>query len=103
MKWRQCLALSAVFAALTALGLLVFPGHSFLLSDTQIYIPLFEHLRDSRLLNSDLILSGAHLSSWASPDARLEPGAPLNATLQRGSVNVGQRPFSDGSSSNLSN
>ena len=77
MKWRQSLALSAVFAALTALGLLVFPGHSFLLSDTQIYIPLFEHLRDSRLLNSDLILSGAHLSYTIYDEVSLA----LNRTL----------------------
>lgn len=41
---------------------LVFPGRSYLQSDTQIYIPLFEHLRDASLLQRDLLLEGAHLS-----------------------------------------
>lgn len=62
MKWRESCLVGAVFAVLAALGLYSFPGHSFLLSDTQIYIPLFEHIRDSRLYPNELILSGAHLS-----------------------------------------
>ncbi len=62
MNWRESCLLSALFAALAALGLYYFPGHSFLLSDTQIYIPLFEHIRDPRLYPNELILSGAHLS-----------------------------------------
>jgi hypothetical protein len=62
MNWRQSVLLSTLFAVLTALGIFIFPGHTFLQSDTQIYLPLFEHLKDQRLLTKELILSGAHLS-----------------------------------------
>lgn len=58
---QSCL-LGGVFAILTALGLFIFPGHTFLLSDTQIYLPLFEHLRNPALFTNELILNGAHLS-----------------------------------------
>ncbi len=47
---------------LAALSALVFPGRTYLQSDTQIYIPLFEHLKDPSLLQRELILEGAHLS-----------------------------------------
>ncbi len=59
LNWAS---VSAAFAVLTALGLYFFPGHTFLLSDTQIYIPLFTHIRNPELLNQELILSGAHLT-----------------------------------------
>jgi len=62
MTWREPCLLSAVFAVLTALGLFIFPGHSFLLSDSQIYLPLFTNLSHPSLLPNELILSGAHLS-----------------------------------------
>jgi hypothetical protein len=62
MNWRESCLLGAVFAALTALGLYIFPGHTFLSSDTQIYLPLFTHLSNPQLLNNELILSGAHLN-----------------------------------------
>ncbi len=42
-------------------SVLVYPGRTYLLSDTQIYIPLFEHLKDPSLLQRDLLLEGAHL------------------------------------------
>jgi hypothetical protein len=52
-----------ILLALLALeSALVFPGRTYLQSDTQIYIPLFEHLRDPSLLRRELILEGAHLS-----------------------------------------
>ncbi len=52
-----------ILLALLALeSALVFPGRTYLQSDTQIYIPLFEHLRDPSLLQRELILDGAHLS-----------------------------------------
>lgn len=62
MKWLASLGLATFFALLTALGLVSFPGHTFLLSDTQIYLPLFAHLKDPSLLRNELILQGAHLS-----------------------------------------
>jgi hypothetical protein len=62
MSWPARAILSAFFALLTAAGLIHFPGHTFLMSDTQIYLPLFAHLEDPSLLNKELILEGAHLS-----------------------------------------
>lgn len=51
-----------LLALLAAASALVFPGRTYLQSDTQIYIPLFEHLKDPSLLQRELILEGAHLS-----------------------------------------
>lgn len=48
--------------ALAALQYFVFPGHTYLYSDTQIYVPVFERLFDSSLLAKELIVTGAHLS-----------------------------------------
>jgi hypothetical protein len=50
---------------LTALGLLTlltfhFPGHTYLLSDTQIYVPMFEHMRDPSLLANDIVATSPH-------------------------------------------
>jgi len=91
MKWGEALALSAVFAALTALGLWVFPGHTFLMSDTQIYLPLFEHLRDPSLLNRELILSGAHLSYTIYDEVTLGLSSALGFNFE--SVLLGQQFF----------
>ncbi len=49
-------------AALTLLGFFVFPGHAFLWSDTQIYIPMLEHMRDPSLLAGDLVATRPHVS-----------------------------------------
>jgi hypothetical protein len=48
--------------AIAAFQYFVLPGHTYLYSDTQIYVPVFEHLYDSSILAKDLIVSGAHLS-----------------------------------------
>jgi hypothetical protein len=53
---------AAWLALLTALGVFVFPGRTYLLSDTQIYLPLFQHLQDPRLFQTELIREGAHLA-----------------------------------------
>ncbi|WP_031500032.1 hypothetical protein [Bryobacter aggregatus] len=82
MNWREWASLSVVFAALTALGLWFFPGHTFLTSDTQIYVPLFEHLQDHRLLNNDLILSGAHLSFTIYDEVTLALSSSLGLNLE---------------------
>lgn len=82
MNWRESCLLSAVFAVLAALGLYSFPGHSFLLSDTQIYIPLFEHLRNPNLYPNELILSGAHLSYTIYDEVTLALAGILNQDFQ---------------------
>jgi hypothetical protein len=53
----------AVFAALlTALTWFVFPGHTYLQQDTQIYVPMFEKLADPALFAHDLLTSRPHVS-----------------------------------------
>jgi len=59
---RDRLAICAGIAALTLLSYFEFPGHTFLGSDTQIYIPLLQHLWDPSSLAQDLIATKPHLS-----------------------------------------
>ncbi|HEV8148319.1 MAG TPA: DUF6798 domain-containing protein [Bryobacteraceae bacterium] len=47
---------------LTFAGYFFFPGHTYLLSDTQIYIPMFDHLRDASLFTRDIMALRPHLS-----------------------------------------
>lgn len=91
MSWREALGLGAVFAVLAALSLWIFPGHTFLISDTQIYVPLFEHLRDAAVLNNDLILSGAHLSYTIYDEVTLGLSSALGLDFEK--VLLGQQFF----------
>ncbi len=59
---RQRAAVVAVIAALTLLGFLQFPGHTWLQQDTQIYMPMLERIWDPSALQRDLIASKPHLS-----------------------------------------
>lgn len=56
------LAIAAVVALLAALSITVFPGHSLLASDTQIYLPMLEHLRDHSALARDAVAQRPHVS-----------------------------------------
>jgi hypothetical protein len=47
---------------LTALSFFVFPGHTILQSDTQIYIPILEHIGDPSLLARDEMAIRPHIS-----------------------------------------
>ena len=51
-----------VIVFLTLLGWFHFPGHTFLASDTQIYMPMLEHLRDPSILARDPIATRPHLT-----------------------------------------
>jgi Domain of unknown function (DUF6798) len=59
---RDRLAVCAGIAALTLLSYFQFPGHTFLGSDTQIYVPMLQHLWDPSSLGRDLIATKPHLS-----------------------------------------
>jgi Domain of unknown function (DUF6798) len=48
--------------ALTALTWLVFPGHTWLQQDTQIYAAILEHLRDPAVLRNDMLVQQPHVS-----------------------------------------
>ncbi len=59
------LAVTAGVLALTALTALTwfeFPGHTWLAQDTQIYVPILEHLRDPTVLGRDMIVERPHVS-----------------------------------------
>ena len=51
----------AVLAAFTLLGFFVFPGHTYLQSDTHIYLPMMERIADPALLGNDIIATHPHL------------------------------------------
>jgi len=53
--------------AVALLGMLVFPGRTWLQADTQIYIPMFERLWDPSLYSRELITSRPHLA-WTIYD-----------------------------------
>lgn len=81
MTWRQYGWTGAVLAVLTALGLYSFPGHTFLFSDTQIYVPLFLHIQHPELLQNELILKGAHLTYTIYDEVTLALGGNVEQTL----------------------
>src|SRR2546429_6316430 len=59
---RDRLAICAGIAVLTLLSYFKFPGHTFLGSDTLLYIPMLQHLWDPSSLSNDLIATKPHLS-----------------------------------------
>ena len=55
----------AIALASTALALLsyfAFPGHTWLQQDTQIYVPILEHLRDPAVLRNDILVQHPHVA-----------------------------------------
>jgi hypothetical protein len=54
--------IAAAIVALAAAGFVWFPGHTFLQSDTQIYVPILERLRDPSVLSRDLLSRDAHVA-----------------------------------------
>lgn len=62
---RPTVALFVVIV--TALTFFVFPGHTYLHQDTQIYVPMLQKIEDPALYAKDLIVSRPHLS-WTLYD-----------------------------------
>jgi hypothetical protein len=56
------LAVGCCIVSLTLLGFVTIPGHTFLHSDTQIYVPMLEHIWDPSTFPRDLIATKPHLS-----------------------------------------
>ena len=56
------LLIAAAIGALTLLNYFQFPGHTYLQADTQIYIPILEHLWDPGVLADDLLVQKPHVS-----------------------------------------
>lgn len=60
--WMRWFAWGVSIAAITVLGYLFFPGHTYLQSDTQIYVPMLERLRDPGLFARDITIVRPHLA-----------------------------------------
>src|SRR5262245_32548346 len=56
------LLIAAAIGVLTLLNYFQFPGHTYLQADTQIYIPILEHLWDPGVLADDLLVQKPHVS-----------------------------------------
>lgn len=59
---RDRLAIAAGIIALTLLSFFEFPGHTYLAQDTQIYVPMLEHIWDPSSLVRDLVATKPHLA-----------------------------------------
>ena len=59
---RERLAIGAAIIALSFLSYFEFPGHTYLGSDTQIYVPMLEHIWDPSALTRDLVAAKPHLA-----------------------------------------
>lgn len=59
---RQALLICAGIVSVTWLGFEIFPGHTYLQSDTQIYLPMLERLDAPGFLSRDLVATHPHLT-----------------------------------------
>ena len=59
---RARLATTSALAILTLLTYFEFPGHTYLTQDTQIYVPILEHLRDPSVLSRDTLVERPHVA-----------------------------------------
>jgi hypothetical protein len=67
----KALLWGAGIVLLTLLGFFLFPGHSFLQSDTQIYLPMLERLHDPALFSRDIVALRPHLAFTIYDEAAL--------------------------------
>src|SRR5229473_6579337 len=56
------LLIGSAILAIVLLNFFQFPGHTWLQSDTQIYMPILEHIWDPTVLNKDLIAEHPHVA-----------------------------------------
>jgi hypothetical protein len=55
-------AIAAAAVALALLTFFQFPGHTWLQQDSQIYVPILEHLRDPSVLRNDILVQHPHVA-----------------------------------------
>src|SRR5450432_4205502 len=55
-------AAAAASVALALLTFFQFPGHTWLQQDTQIYVPILQHLRDPAVLRNDILVQHPHVA-----------------------------------------
>jgi len=58
---RERVGVLLAIVVMTAVGYAVFPGHTYLQSDTQIYVPMLERLWDPAVLQRDFIVERPHM------------------------------------------
>src|SRR5258708_5335172 len=63
--WTPRLMWPASIVVITLLGYFLFPGHTYLQSDTQIYVPMMERMRDPGLFTRDIAVTRPHLAYTA--------------------------------------
>jgi hypothetical protein len=80
---RPSWAVLTAVAAMTLLGFFVFPGHTFLYSDTQIYIPMLERLWDSSLYANDPVATRPHVTYTIYDETALALRRALGGDFQR--------------------
>lgn len=68
---RTILPAAAFLLFITILGFLWFPGHTYLQSDTQVYVPMLEHLRDRTVLGNDIVARSPHVAFTIYDEAAL--------------------------------
>ncbi len=68
---RDKAPLALCLLALAALSFFQFPGHTILQSDTQIYLPIMEHLWDPSVLGRDLVAVNPHVRFTAYDEVAL--------------------------------
>jgi hypothetical protein len=54
--------IATAVAALALITFFQFPGHTWLQQDSQIYVPILEHLRDPAVLRNDVLVQRPHVS-----------------------------------------
>src|SRR5262249_28228543 len=60
-RMKTCPAAAAI-AVLALLSFYQFPGHTWLQQDSQIYVPILEHLRDPSVLGNDILVERPHVT-----------------------------------------
>ncbi|MFB3828492.1 MAG: DUF6798 domain-containing protein [Bryobacteraceae bacterium] len=56
------LIIAGAIFAIALLTFFVFPGHTWVQQDTQIYAPILEHLRDRSVLHNDILVQRPHVT-----------------------------------------
>ena len=64
---RQSLLIALALLPLTLLGFFYFPGHTWLQSDTQIYVPILERMADPSLFSKEMVALRPHVT-WTLYD-----------------------------------
>lgn len=85
MNWQK-LGVAATLLVLTLAGFFLLPGHTYLQSDTQIYIPILEHIWDPQALAGDFMAIRPHVAFTIYDDVllawRRALGTPFESALE---------------------